>query len=349
MTTLPDLLCTHDGAPVRTAGAWQQRRDEIYHAIVPLAYGGMPPAPAATRAEILNTSPLARCDGAAYVSCRVVAEGAAPYAFMLYLLVPPGEGPFPVILNGDACWRYVTDEVAADVLQRGYILAQFNRVEIVPDVAELGRTTGLYRLHPGAQYGALAAWAWGYHRCVDALCGMARVDAGRIAITGHSRGGKAALLAGATDARIALTNANNSGAGGAGCFRHQGRGAETLADILRAFPFWFGPRLHEYIGRETALPFDQHFLKALVAPRALLTTEARGDAWANPEGTWRTHLAAREVYHLLGADDQLGIVYRDGGHAHARPDWQVLLDFADWRLRGAPRARDFSAGFDQQG
>lgn len=165
----------------------------------------------------------------------------------------------------------------------------------------------------------------------------------RIAITGHSRGGKTTMLAGATDERIALTHANNSGAGGAGCFRQTPPGAESLADLLRVFPFWFGPQMQQFVAREHGVPFDQHALKALIAPRAVLSTAARGDAWTHPHGTWLTHEAARPVFHLLNAKDQLGIVFRDGGHAHTRADWHALLDFADWRLRRLPTARTFTA------
>jgi len=160
------------------------------------------------------------------------------------------------------------------------------------------------------------------------------VDAAHIAITGHSRGGKAVLLAGATDERIALTCANNSGAGGAGCFRWQGPACETLADLLRSFPYWFGPDMQAFANREAELPFDQHFLKALIAPRGLLTTEALGDLWANPTGTWQTHLAAREVYRLLGAEERIGIWYRDGGHDHGLADWRAFLDYLEGQFFG---------------
>src|SRR5437763_10803261 len=109
----------------------------------------------------------------------------------------------------------------------------------------------------------MAAWAWGYHRAVDFLVTLRSVDKDRIAVTGHSRGGKAALLAGAIDARVALTAPNCSGCGGAGCFRFRGPQSERLADILQSFPGWFTPRLRDFIGREDQLPFDQHELKAL--------------------------------------------------------------------------------------
>lgn len=341
---LPDPFLRADGTRVTTAEEWREHRRELREPIVDVEYGGLPETPIRTRWEELHTAVVRRLGGARLISGRVVAEFERPFVtfgFMLQLLVPPGEGPFAVVLTGDACWRYVTDTVAKAILRRGYVLAQFNRVEIAADASPGKRTSGVYAACRDTGFGALAAWAWGFHRCVDALVDLDFVDPRCIAVVGHSRGGKAALLAGATDERIALTSANGSGAGGAGCFRWQGQGAETLADLLRVFPYWFGPRLQEYVGREAELPFDQHFLKALIAPRALLTTEALGDAWANPAGTWQTHRAAAEVFRFLGAENQLGVHFRKGGHDHRTADWTAFLDFMDWRLRGLASAYRF--------
>jgi len=337
----PDPFVFEDGRRIRTAADWKWRRREIHDLVVGIEYGGLPPTPAACRCEELHASDAGGLPGVRYVSHRVITGTDRQFSFMLYLLIPPGDGPFPVVLTGDECWRYVTDKVAAEVIRRGYILAQFNRVEIAPDVYNSDRVTGLYAVHPEGVYGALAAWAWGYHRCVDVLNRMKFVDAARIGIVGHSRGGKTALLAGATDERIAVTCANNSGSGGAGCYRWQGPESETLADTIRMIPYWFGPRLKTFVGRENEMPFDQHFLKALVAPRALLTCEALGDLWANPTGTWQSHTAAREVYRFLGAEKHTGTWYREGGHDHGFADWCAFLDFMDWQLRGKPGVTGF--------
>ncbi len=336
MTTgeLPPLLVFADGSPVRSPEDWQRRRTEVADAILDLAYGGLPPVPERTNAEELHTGRVPGIEGAKFRTCQIHTGPMGAFSFLMTLLIPPGDGPFPVVLTGDACWRYANDAVATEALARGYILAQFNRVELAPDVYNNKRHTGIYPLYPELSFGALSAWAWGYHRCVDALQSIPEADAVRIAIAGHSRGGKTVLLAGATDERIALVGANNSGAGGAGCFRIQGHGSETLTDTMRMIPYWYGPRLADYAGRENELPFDQHFLKALIAPRALLTIEALADAWANPIGTWHTHRAAAEVYQLLQARERIGISFRSGGHEHGLADWQTLFDFADARLCG---------------
>src|SRR5205814_10700406 len=129
--------------------------------------------------------------------------------------------------------------------------------------------------------------------------------------------------------RLALSALNDSGCGGAGCCRFQGEKSEDIAAILKNFRFWFQPHFADFIGNTDRLPFDQQSVKALVAPRALLSTEALGDLWANPEGTQRTHLAAKQVYEFLGATDKTAIYFREGKHEHNADDWNVLLDFAD--------------------
>lgn len=334
---LPELLKFYDGEPVKTRSDWLLRRDELSRTILEIEYGHLPPAPGWTRGEQLYNHKLEEFGNAQNSQYRLVTGPDYHYEIYLDLFIPGtnasgGDAPYPIVLNGDGCWRYVNDAVIKEVLKRGYILAQFNRVAIVPDDYQEERTQGLYKLFPGEDFGALAAWAWGYHRCVDFLLTMPEIDPEKISITGHSRGGKTVLLAGATDERIALTAPNNSGCGGAGCFRIQGEGSETLADILQLAPNWFSPRLRRYIGTEHQLPFDQHSLKALVAPRALFSSEALGDLWANPSGTWETYLAARDIYRFLGVDDRIGIWFRSGGHNHGIEDWRAFLDFADWQF-----------------
>lgn len=340
---LPPLLTFNNGSPVRTPDDWTQRRKQVLEAIVPMQYGGMPAIPDKTQAEMLSNHTVPRFDGARHSTWRLVTSIKPHFSFNVDLWMPAASiaGPYPVIINGDGCWAYVTDDVKAEVLRRGNALAVFNRCEIAADRKDT-QDIGLYRVHSKNTFGAVAAWAWGYHRVVDFLRAFADINKDQIAVTGHSRGGKAVLLAGATDTRIAITNPNNSGCGGAGCYRDQGPGSETLGDILQKFPFWFGPDLPKHVGREQELPFDQHFLKALVAPRDLLTTEALGDLWANPPGAFTTHRAAQAVYDLLGAKDRIGVVYREGTHAHRPEDWTTLLDYIDFRFRGQPfsRARD---------
>jgi len=339
---LPDLFRFADGTRWSAAEDWPRRRDQLVSTLLKVEYGPLPSSPRTTRGELLHKTVIVPLDETPFRQYRIVTEdGAKSMSFRLELYGYDEPSPKPVIINGDGCWRYVTDEVIRMVTSRGFVLAVFNRTEIVPDIGPQSSELGLHKLYD-QPFGSLAAWAWGYHRCIDFLTTLDGIDDKRVAVVGHSRGGKASLLAGATDQRVTLTGANNSGCGGAGCFRVLGEEAQDLQHILQHFPDWFTPALADYVGREHELPLDQHFLKAAVAPRALLTTEALGDPHANPTGTWHTFDQAREVYRVLGVEPRIGIHFRPGPHAHRLDDWRTFCDFADIQWHDARPAHSFN-------
>jgi dienelactone hydrolase len=306
---LPDLLTRSDGSKVESKETWAKRRDELRDLVLTYEYGHLPPpaevkveeqtwAPAgdsALKGEAKRKiDPVALPQGATETHLVIRTGPEGKIQIPLVLTRPAGKGPFPAIIRGDLCWGRVTTQIAAEVVGRGYVLAEFDRTAIVPD-ENVARDVGLYALYPQHDFGALAAWAWGFHRVVDYLNTRDDVQKDHIAVTGHSRGGKTALLAGATDQRIALTVPNNSGCGGAGCYRYQGDKCETIDIITKRFPYWFQPQFSEFVGKVDRLPFDQHAVKALVAPRALLSNEALGDEWAIPAGSQHTFRAAKKV------------------------------------------------------
>ena len=318
--------------PGKTPEEWRRRRKEILDLIVDLEYGGMPPQPESVRLEPLH---MARHIGVETYKVHINEK----FNFLLQLFTPPAAftGKRPVLLTGDACYKKCNEEVIAEANRRGFIVAKFNRNEFAHDMYTMRRDGGIYELYPELTFGALSAWAWGYSRALDALEQIECADASKVGITGYSRGGKTVLLAGATDERFTWVCPNNSGCGGAGCYRYHMRfdevppgmddKSETLEDILRGAPYWFGPKLKGYIGREAELPFDQHFLKACVAPRVMVETESLGDTWGNPAGSYLTYAAAKEVYDLLGVPENIAYRACDGGHDHRPSDFAVLMDF----------------------
>ncbi|HZP82932.1 MAG TPA: hypothetical protein VFB21_14935 [Chthonomonadaceae bacterium] len=334
---LPDPFLLPNGKRVATRQDWEKQREELLRLALRYEYGPLPPVPNNVAGKEIGARRIAETDATEKEILLTMGPNGAVQTH-LFLTLPPGRGPFPAIVRGDLGWGRVAPEIVAQVTRRGYILAEFSRVEIAPDSAA---KEGVYAAYPDYEGGRLAAWAWGFHRVVDYLLTRDAVDPKRIAVTGHSRGGKAALLAGAADTRIALTAPNNSGCGGAGCYRFQAEQSEDIAAILKSFPFWFQPHFADFIGHVDRLPFDQHTLKALVAPRALLSTEALGDLWANPKGTQQTYLAAKEVFAFLGAGDRIGIAFRPGKHEQNAEDWETLLDFADRQFFGKQGARRF--------
>lgn len=335
---LPDPFTFRDGTRVKTRDDWERRRNELKELFQKYQYGHLPPPPGNVTARELGS----RKDNATGATVKQIVLTFGPQQSILVhldLVIPPGEGPFPAILRGDLGWGPTKPELIEAVAKRGYMLAHFARVNVVPD--DKKDRTGAYRAYPDCDWGAIAAWAWGFHRVVDYLLTLENVAGDKLIATGHSRGGKATLLAGAFDERIAVTAPNNSGCGGAGCYRLQAPKSEDIKAITKNFPHWFQEDFTRFIGRVEQLPVDQHELKALVAPRALLSTEALGDLWANPKGTQQSHTAAKEVFTFLGVPDKIGIHFREGGHAQGVDDFNVLMDFCDRQLLGKTVDRKF--------
>lgn len=338
---LPDPFSKPEGGRVASLAEWPLRSLGWREMILDMEYGGLPPGPETVEIQMLCHAGVQRWPEAPrLLSYRIHCTGGEhPFALCVQVLLPNTPGPFPAIISGDRCWWPVSEGVARRVVASGCALVMFNRTELAEDLGYAGvpdthkRSGGLYEVYPGLSFGALSAWAWGYHRCVDLLHRQDFIDPDRIAVTGLSRGGKAALLAGATDERIAMVNDNASCAAGSPTFRYVGDGGETL-NIINVYPSWFGSGLRPYLGREQDIPFDQHCLLATISPRLLLLTFAMDDRWSNPEGMVQSAWAAGEVYRFLGAPDNLAFHLRDGGHAQTKEDWDVLLDFIGCHWQG---------------
>ncbi len=340
---LPDPFLMNSGQRVSSASDWRLRREEIRSPALNLLYGQTPPEP-----EFVNVEAICDYRYSASKVYRVhTGTRAHPLHFRMQVLLPREiKGKCPVIVDGDQCFACSEGYLEA-ALSKGIAWVLFDRTEIAHDVQSETRGHGaIYETWPGLSCGALACWAWGYSRCVDALQQLdLPLDLDWIAFTGHSRGGKTALLAGALDERATIVNPNESGAGGCGCYRlrvsgvyegmQEGR-SEALRDSLEAFPYWYSKDIEPYVDNEAALPFDLHFVKAMVAPRTLFVSEAAGDLWANPIGSWQTTMAAREVYRFLRAENNLLWYYRPGFHAHTALDAEMLVNVIRHQKDGEP-------------
>ncbi len=338
---LPDPFTFNNGTRVASASDWSARRAEIKELLAGIEYGHMPPAPDAVNATATGSRAMAApdppCTEYSY-NVTVTPSNATPgahFSFRMSLYVPPGPGPFP-------CIARVGYGFMPTPITRGYAFCYFEHLDLDADNDTAGPAELAY---PGYDWGSLAIWAWGLMRVVDVLTRIPAIDAGKIVSTSHSRGGKVALIAAAYDERIAVAAPTQSGTGGVGSYLLYGEGAETLESmVVESFPYWYKRSFAAYAGREADLPFDQHFLKALVAPRRLACVEARDYAWGNPEGNWATHLAALEVYSFLGVPERLGITWRDGGHTyHDELENGAICDFADLAFLGTQVARDFAS------
>lgn len=288
-------------------------------------YGGLVPVGAAARAHLWHRSRPVACEGSVLENWRVKVGDPPWVAWTIQLLRPDGGALAPVLLTGDACWGPPEDGVKARCAAAGVALAWFNRVELAADPPDGSRWGPVFERFSGARFGALSAWAWGYGRAVDALRQVPGLDGTRIGIVGHSRGGKAALLAAATDPRIALTVAHNSGAAGAASSHRLGPGAESLQALATAFPHWLATDFMATLHAGGLEGLDQDALLSCMAPRRLCLIQARGDAWANPEGVQWVVQRAEQAWRRTRAYDDLELAWREGGHPMGLKDWDVAL------------------------
>jgi hypothetical protein len=253
------------------------------------------------------------------------------------------EGGWLWNLLGGLFGEWISGPPVEQLLARGYAVAAWHESEIAPDSAA-HHEASLERLglDPAApdRPGVISVWAWTISRAADALRSDPRLSDAPLIAYGHSRRGKAVLLAAARDERIAITIAHQAGTGGAAL--HGDGVGEPLAAITENYPHWFAPAYASYAGRERALPIDQHALLALIAPRSVLLGAAWRDTWADPAGAFRAAEAASPAWGIYNepgliqtrlADlDPSGHVashIRPGTHGVSQADWDAFLAFMD--------------------
>ena len=361
--TLPDPLAGRTGT-VQSVDAWRTRRTEILELFREHVYGRSPGTPAKLRFDVVEDNPRALDGAAALRRIAVISEQSGrEHRFELIVFLPNARaGPAPVFLLLNNRPPTNTDPTrkeksgfwpVEEIIARGFGIAALQVSDLAPDDHDRF-LDGAIKLFDGNArgtraanaWGALAAWAWGAARAMDYFETEPRVDARRVALVGHSRGGKAALWAGAEDERFALVISNESGEGGAALSRRPF--GETVTRITQSFPHWFAGNYKSFGGREDALPIDQHMLLALVAPRALYVASADADLWSDPRGEFLSLVHASPVYALWGerplrADEMppldrplvvgsRGYHVRTGVHNLTPFDWRCFAEFADKTL-----------------
>jgi hypothetical protein len=375
--TLPDpLAAPPDGSKIADAAMWQNvRRPQVLELFKEHVYGRAPGKPSTMRFVVTDEDRHALNDTAVrkQVTIYFTADDAGSRMDLLIYLPSKAAGPVPVfntlnfhgnqsVIDDPAVRvsrgtdKYKPGERASRwaipmILSRGYGLVTTYYGDIFPDRAD-GRAASVQVLFdkpsPDApdSWGSIATWAWGLSRALDYLETDKDVDAKRVMVMGHSRLGKTALWAGASDERFAITISNDSGCGGAALSRRAI--GETVGRINTSFPHWFCTNFKKYNENENALPVDQHELIALCAPRPVYVASAEEDRWADPRGEFLSTKFATPVYKLFNlpgmpADNMppinqpvmgtIGYHIRAGKHDVTDFDWAAYLDFADKHLR----------------
>lgn len=301
---LPELLSFSDGGRVENAQDWMRRRTQIRELLCREFAGYAPGFSVTTEGEACIRDENAY--GGKAVREKIILNFRTPFnafSFTFELFIPKagdtGKKPVFVYLGFT---QTPADGPGEEIVDNGFALAHISYQEIAPDKND-GFANGLGTFctrNPYDSWGKLGMWAYGASRAADYLSERPEIEAGRMAVMGHSRLGKAALLCGAMDERFSLTVSNDSGAGGAALFRGKcGERAKNLAGSSCAH--WFCGNFVSYADREEQLPFDQHFLLALTAPRYLYVASASEDGWADPLSEFLSCAAASPAFEICGA------------------------------------------------
>ncbi len=379
--TLPDPLVFNDGSTVNNKKDWNKRRSEIYHIFEKEVYGITPGWKGGMKSSIVSDKENALDGLAKRKEVRLdLINGDRRISVMVLIYLPQNSKNAPVFLSYNFKGNHstttepdvqipdswVANNAASgitnnrsneagrgesvslwpmkEIVSQGFGVATVYYGDVDPDFDD-GFANGVHQLfnskRDSSSWGSIAGWAWGLSRVMDYIETDKDIDAKKVIVMGHSRLGKAALWAGASDQRFAMTVSNNSGCGGAAISRR--KFGETVGVINTSFPHWFCDNFKKYNNKEEILPVDQHELLALIAPRPVYVASAAEDLWADPKGEFLTCVYASPVYELLGkkgfpAKDMPAlnqpvtgtIAYhiRPGKHNVTLYDWQSYMDFA---------------------
>ncbi|EIW63683.1 uncharacterized protein TRAVEDRAFT_26272 [Trametes versicolor FP-101664 SS1] len=309
---LPNPFIFNDGTPVQSAADWQCRSQQLLALIQGYEAGALPGKPSSLTASLSKS-------GTSGTLTITASNSGSSITFAPKITFPSGNPPaggWPLLIVYEGLSIPVPAGIATLIFENSDMAQQND--------ASTSRGVGLfYNLYgKTATASAMTAWAWGVSRIIDALeqTPSANINTQKIGVTGCSRNGKGALMAGALEPRIALTIPQESGSGGDACWRlskyeqDQGSVVQTATEIVTE-NVWFSTNFANYVNNLNTLPFDHHSLAALIAPRPMISFENTDYVWLSPLSSFGCMTAAHTVWDALGVADHHGFE-QVGGHAH---------------------------------
>ncbi len=326
---IPDFF-VNDGKKITSVSQWEIYRQELKELFLREEYGRLPEKiePTVTvERDWVDFAGKAIWDNVYFT----FEKNGKAHTVKAGLILPKDKENVPVFLSinfqKEIPNKYLPVE---EIIDTGFGVFAFCYEDVTSDDGDF--TNGLCALFEEegrCEFGKISLWAYFASICMDYLCTRKEVDKDNVAIIGHSRLGKTALLCSALDERFKLTCVNNSGCCGASISRGKVKENETIEKITEVFPFWFCHSFKQYVNNEDKLPFDQHMLLALVAPRYLVVGGAKEDVWADNEGQ---HLScamavpAWELYEKGSANKKISYYERAGTHFLSRTDWIIYME-----------------------
>lgn len=329
---LPDPFTFASGDKVTTLADWSCRTQEISKIFQQDELGDYPGPPDSVKGTLSGAG----------ITVQVTVGGKS-ISYTASIQKPAGQGPFPAI---------ITIGGASIPIPSGIAVINFGNDAFAAQNNAESRGQGLFYQLFGASHsaGALTAWAWGVDRLVDALeqtNATSGIDTSRLGVTGCSRNGKGAFIVGAFVNRITLTIPQESGSGGAACWRISdsqhaaGANIQTAGEIVGE-NVWFSQRFNAFSKATSTLPEDHHMLAAMIAPRGLFVIENDID-WLGPVSTTGCMEAGRLIYKAVGAPNNMGFSLV-GGHSHCmfpsaqQADLDTYIDYFLLKTGPAPGA-----------
>ncbi len=324
-------------------------RDEMVEILQREEYGYLPAKPEKLSFEVTEEDENFCNSKAVFkkISANCVVNGKS-FSFPFYSVIPNGKGHFPVVVHlkfgSNVSDKFMPSEELAG---SGFACLSFCYENVTSDDNDM--TNGLAGVlyengeRKSSEAGKIAMWAWAAQRIMDYAQTVPEIDAEKSVICGHSRLGKTALLAGATDERFAVVYSNNSGCSGAALFKD--KVGENIEAITNNFPYWFCKNFLKYRDLDNEMPFDQHYLTACIAPRRVYIASAEEDTWAGPMNEFLNCAAVSEFYEKSGVtgfvcngelpkppdkfhEGYVAYHIRAGGHCFDHEDWLHLLEYA---------------------
>lgn len=349
---VPDVLAPF-GKKISTKEDFESAKEDIKKLLQEEEYGYIPEKPEHLYAEVISKDErfaAGRATVTKYVMHAVVNGQETTFPFAA--IIPNTDGKIPTFVHIDFAPEIPSrGEPTEEIIDRGFAVFKIFYKDVTSDDGDF--TNGVAKIlgrnrDKGNAPGKIAMWAWSIMRVIDFIETLDFYNPEALAVIGHSRLGKTTLLTAAFDERVKFACVNNSGTCGDALSR--GTRGETVADITRVFPYWFCPNFFKYANNENSLPFDQHFLISLLAPRYMLSGTAEKDIWADPYNQFLALTLTDDVYKLYG---KRGLVHGEeipeapcklqegdcsfhtttGSHYLGREDWNNYMDFIDAKLK----------------
>lgn len=341
---LPNPFVGVNGKVIKSKKDWACRRAEIGAQVEAYQLGSKPAAPERVTAEMQGENLLVS-----------VTDKGKTTSFSAKIIYPKtGKAPYPAVIGIGGSWLN-NEELA----KQGIAVIQFPNNDIAEQLNGSSRGKGKFYDIYGKDHSASAmmAWAWGVSRLIDALetTSTSQINANRLGVTGCSRNGKGALVAGAFDERIKLTIPQESGSGGSASWRVSddqkaaGQNVQTLSQIVTE-NVWFTDSFKRFSQSANRLPYDQHSVMGMVAPRGLFVIENTSMEWLGNRSAYTAALAGREIWRAQGIEADFGFSQL-GEHNHCQlPAAQVpeVAAFVQKFLLDGPRVNPALFKSDQE-